>query len=177
MLHAAGSLLMGTVKASELMKFLHRAGRASTLGRAIGEYGRLEKTLFLLSWVDDIAYRRRVLTQLTRIESRHSLAGAIRFGQKGKLYEQYREGQEDELNALGLVLNMFVLWNTRYMNAAIDHLRNTGFEVRDDDLERLSPLVRHHINFVGRYYFVMPDEVKRGQLRPFHDPDDPAHII
>ena len=177
MLHAAGSLLMGTVKASELMKFLHRAGRASTLGRAIGEYGRLEKTLFLLSWVDDIAYRRRVLTQLTRIESRHSLAGAIRFGQKGKLYEQYREGQEDELNALGLVLNMVVLWNTRYMNAAIDHLRNTGFEVRDDDLERLSPLVRHHINFVGRYYFVMPDEVKRGQLRPFHDPDDPAHII
>lgn len=83
MLHAAGSLLMGTVKASELMKFLHRAGRASTLGRAIGELGRLEKTLFLLSWIDDTAYRRRVLTQLTRIESRHSLAGAIRFTKRG----------------------------------------------------------------------------------------------
>lgn len=72
---------------------------------------------------------------------------------------------------------MVVLWNTRYMNAAIDHLRKTGFDVRDDDLERLSPLVRHHINFVGKYYFLMPEEVKRGQLRPFHDPNDPANLI
>ena len=76
MLRATGSLQMGAVKASELIKSLHRAGRASTLGRAIGELGRLEKTVFLLSWVDDIAYRRRVLTQLTRIEHRHRLAGA-----------------------------------------------------------------------------------------------------
>jgi TnpA family transposase len=177
MLRAAGSLQMGTVKASELIKSLHRAGRASTLGRAIGELGRLEKTLFLLSWVNDTSYRRRVLTQLTRIESRHSLAGAIRFGRKGKLYEQYREGQEDELNTLGLVLNMVVLWTTRYMDAALNYLRDTGFDVRDEDVERLSPLVRSHINFVGKYYFSLPEGVKRGELRPFHDPDDPASII
>jgi TnpA family transposase len=177
MLRATGSLQMVTVKASELIKSLHRAGRASTLGRAIGELGRIEKTLFLLSWVDDISYRRRVLTQLTRIEGRHSLAGAIRFGRKGKLYEQYREGQEDELNALGLVLNMVVLWTTRYMDAALNHLRDTGFDVRDEDVERLSPLVRHHINFVGKYHFSLPEEVKRGELRPFHNPDDPANII
>lgn len=177
MLRATGSLQMSTVKPSELIKSLHRAGRTSTLGRAIGELGRLEKTLFLLSWVDDISYRRRVLTQLTRIEHRHRLAGAIRFGRKGKLYEQYREGQEDELNTLGLVLNMVVLWTTRYMDAAINHLKQTGFEVRDEDVERLSPLVSHHINFVGKYHFSLPDEVKRGELRPFHNPDDPANII
>jgi TnpA family transposase len=177
MLRATGSLQMSTVKPSELIKSLHRAGRTSTLGRAIGELGRLEKTLFLLSWVDDISYRRRVLTQLTRIEHRHRLAGAIRFGRKGKLYEQYREGQEDELNTLGLVLNMVVLWTTRYMDAAINHLKQTGFEVRDEDVERLSPLVSHHINFVGKYHFSLPDEVKRGELRPFHNPDNPANII
>lgn len=177
MLRATGSLQMGTVKASELIKSLHRAGRTSTLGRAIGELGRLEKTLFLLSWVDDISYRRRVLTQLTRIEHRHRLAGAIRFGRKGKVYEEYKEGQEDELNTLGLVLNMVVLWTTRYMDAAITYLKKTGFDVRDEDLERLSPLVSHHINFVGKYHFSLPDEVKRGELRPFHNPDDPANII
>lgn len=177
MLRATGSLQMGVVKPSELIKSLHRAGRTSTLGRAIGELGRLEKTLFLLSWVDDITYRRRVLTQLTRIEHRHRLAGAIRFGRKGKLYEQYREGQEDELNTLGLVLNMVVLWTTRYMDAAINYLKQTGFEVRDEDMERLSPLVSHHINFVGKYNFSLPDEVKRGELRPFHNPDDMTDIV
>ncbi len=177
MLRAAGSLQMGTVKASEFIKALHRAGRTSLLGRAIGELGRIEKTLFLLSWVDDLGYRRRVLTQLNRIEDRHSLAGMIRFGRKGKLYEQYREGQEDELNALGLVLNMVVLWTTRYMDAALTHLKATGFEVRPDDVERLSPLVNHHINFVGKYPFTLPEAVRRGELRPFHNPHDLESII
>lgn len=177
MLRAAGSLQLGIVKASELIKALHRAGRTSMLGRAIGELGRIEKTLFLLSWVDDISYRRRVLTQLNRIEDRHSLAGMLRFGRKGKLYEQYQEGQEDELNALGLVLNMVVLWTTRYMDAAVNSLKATGFEVREEDAERLSPLVNHHINFVGKYHFTLPEKVMRGELRPFHNPDDLDNII
>jgi TnpA family transposase len=177
MLRATGSLQMGLVKASELIKSLHRAGRASTLGRAIGELGRIEKTLFLLNWVDDATYRRRILTQLTRIEHRHRLARAIRFGREGKMYEKYREGQEDELNVLGLVLNMVVLWNTRYMNAALNYLRQTNFDVRDEDVERLSPLISDHINFVGKYHFSLPEEVKRGELRPFYNANDPANII
>jgi hypothetical protein len=106
-----------------------------------------------------------------------SRAGIIRFGRKGKLYEQYREGQENELNALGLVLNMVVLWTTRYMDAAINYLKGTGFDVRQEDVERLSPLVSHHINFVGEYHFTLPEEGMRGELRPFHNPDDPDNII
>jgi TnpA family transposase len=176
-LRAIGSLQMGTVKASALIKSLHRASRTSMLGRAIGEIGRIEKTLFLLSWVDDETYRRRTFTQLTRIEHRHRLANAIRFGRRGKMYQAYREGQEDQLNALGLVLNMVVLWTTRYMNAALDYLRETGFDVQEEDLERLSPLVSHHINFVGKYHFSLPEEVKRGGLRPFYNPNDPSNII
>ncbi len=30
---------------------------------------------------------------------------------------------EDQLGALGLVLNCVVLWNTRYMNAALSYTR------------------------------------------------------
>ena len=54
------------------------------------------------------------------------------------------------------------------MNAALDYLRDTGFDVQDEDLERLSPLTSHHINFVGKYHFSLQDEVKRGELRPFY---------
>jgi hypothetical protein len=35
------------------------------------------------------------------------------------------------------------------MNAALDYLRQTNFDVRDEDVERLSPLISDHINFVG----------------------------
>lgn len=72
---------------------------------------------------------------------------------------------------------MVVLWTTHYMVAALNHLRETGFDVREEDVECLSPLVSEHINFVGKYHFSLPEEVKRGELRPFRNPDDPVNII
>ena len=177
MLRAAGSIRTRTVKSSELVRSLHRSGRTSTLGRAIGTLGRVAKTLFMLDWVDDEIYRRRVLVQLNRVEFRNKLARKLCFGNRGRISKKYRDGQEEQLNALGFVLNMIVLWNTRYMNAALNHLRSTDFDVRDEDIERLSPLGHKHINFVGRYAFSLPEEVLRGELRPFHDPADPANLM
>lgn len=88
---------MGTVSASELIRGLQGGGRPSTLGRAISELGRVAKTLYLLNYLDDEAYRRRILTQLNRVESRHAVARAIFHGQRGELRQRYREGQEDQL--------------------------------------------------------------------------------
>ncbi len=57
------------------------------------------------------------------------------------------------------------VWNTRYMAAALDHLRATEGNVRDEDVERLSPLRHDHINLHGRYFFTRSDAVERGELR------------
>ena len=84
----------------------------------------------------------------------------------------HREGQEDQLGALGLVLNVMILWNTVYMNAALNQLRAKGFPVRDEDVARLSPLVHDHINMLGRYSFAVPESVARGELRPLRRPDE-----
>jgi hypothetical protein len=85
-------------------------------------------------------------------------------------YTQYREGQEDQLGALGLVLNIIVLWNTIYMNEALEKLRNDGFLVRDEDVARLSPLVYDHINMLGRYSFSVSETVAKGELRKLRNP-------
>jgi hypothetical protein len=49
-----------------------------------------------------------------------------------------------------------------------------GFPVHDEDVTRLSPFVRHHINMLGRYSFELPE--LPGGLRPLRGPDadDPA---
>ena len=52
----------------------------------------------------------------------------------------YREGQEDQLGALGLVVNGIVLWNTLSIGAAPNHLYRVGVAAREEDLARLSPL-------------------------------------
>jgi Tn3 transposase DDE domain len=76
---------------------------------------------------------------------------------------------EDQLGALGLVLNAIVLFNTRYLDAAITELRTAGHEVRDEDAARLSPFGRHHVNLLGRYSFLLPADLGGG-LRPLRDP-------
>jgi len=172
LLRVAGSLATGTVRASELLRVLQGGGRPTPLGRAVAELGRITKTLYLLAYLDDETYRRRILTQLNRTESRHSLARAVFHGQRGQLRQRYREGQEDQLGALGLVVNAIVLWNTRYQDAALNQLRRTGFDVRDDDVQRLSPLGHDHINLLGRYQFSTTD-LDSGQLRPLRDPTEP----
>lgn len=71
---------------------------------------------------------------------------------------------EDQTCALGLVLNALVLFNTRYADAALQSPRATGFDVRDQDVVRLSPFVRHHVNMLGRYSFQL-------RVRPLRNPD------
>ena len=112
-------LVQGTVRASELIRALQRGGRPSSLARTISEIGRIAKTLHLLAYIDDEAYRRRILRQINRGEGRHSVARAVFFDKRGELRRRYKEGQEDQLGALGLVVNAIVLWNTRYMDAVL----------------------------------------------------------
>jgi TnpA family transposase len=165
-LRVAGSLLLGTVRASELLRSLLRSSRPSTLARAIGELGRIPKTLYMLSYIDDEAYRRRILLQINRGEGRHKLARATFHGQRGELRQRYREGQEDQLSMLGLVVNIIVLWNTLYMEAALQHLRAEGVEMRPEDVARLSPLGYKHLNFLGQYSFDLAENIAQGALRP-----------
>jgi hypothetical protein len=104
-------------------------------------------------------------TGLTRHEGRHSVARVIFHGNQGELRQPYREGQEDQLGALGLALNALVVWNAQYMNDAIAYLRATGHEITDEDLKRLSPLQHEHIKMLGNFPFTLPHELAAGQRR------------
>ena len=59
------------MQASELIRSLLKSDRPSSLAQAITEAGRINRTLYLLNYLDDEDYRRRILTQLNRGEGRH----------------------------------------------------------------------------------------------------------
>jgi hypothetical protein len=79
---------------------------------------------------------------------------------------------EDQLGALGLVVNVLVLWTTLYMDRALAQLRAQGATLDDEDLARLSPLGTSHINVLGRYHFALPEAIARGEFRPLRDPNE-----
>ncbi|SFU26784.1 Tn3 transposase DDE domain-containing protein [Paraburkholderia aspalathi] len=76
-----------------------------------------------------------------RGEGRHSVARTVFHGKRGELRQHYREGQEDQLGALGLMLDTTVLWNTIYIEACLDQLRTEGYAIKDADVARLSPVL------------------------------------
>lgn len=173
LLRLAGSLKLGRISATGIMRTLQVGDRPTQLALALAEFGRIEKTLHSLNYIDDENRRRATLLQLNRTEGRHSLARDVFHGKRGELRQRYREGQEDQLGALGLVVNIIVLWNTIYMDAALAQLRQEGFEVLDGDVARLSPFIHErHINLLGRYSFAVPEAVTRGELRPLRNPNE-----
>lgn len=117
----------------------------------------------------DETYRRTVTRQLNIGESRHSLARKLLHGHRGDIMQPYRAGQEDQLGAPGLVLNAVVLWNSRYIDLAVNVLPGQGYPVRDEDAARLSPLGYAHINMLGRY--TLPAASPEQRIRPLRDPD------
>ncbi|GAA4973893.1 Tn3-like element Tn3 family transposase [Yinghuangia aomiensis] len=167
-LRIIGSIHTGAVRAYDVIRMLSRDGRPTLLGDAIAHYGRIAKTLHILRLADEPGYRRQIKVQANLQEGRHALARKIFHGKNGQLYQRYQDGMEDQIGALGLVLNALVLFNTRYMDAAVTKLRADGFDVRDEDVARLSPFVRHHVNMLGRYSFRLPDLL--GGMRPLRDP-------
>jgi len=111
LLRVAGSLVTSQVRAYDLLRMFGRDGHPTPLGQAFIEYGRIAKTLHLLALVDPVdgSYQRRMNRQLTVQESRHRLGRKICHGHRGQIRQAYREGQEDQLAALGLVLHAVVL--------------------------------------------------------------------
>jgi TnpA family transposase len=162
LLRLAGSLKLGLVQATSIMRTLQVGDRPTRLAQAVAELGRIDKTLHILTTMADESKRRRTLHQLNRGEERHKLARVVFHGKRGELRQHYREGQEDQVGALGLVVNIIVLWNTLYIDAALEQLRREGYPVEPTDVARLSPLCFEHLNLLGRYAFALPESVARG---------------
>jgi TnpA family transposase len=167
-----GSLILGLVPAMGIMRTLQIDERPTRLAQAVAEIGRIDKTIHALNFIDDESRRRGTLMQLNLGEGRHSLARSIFHGKRGELFQRYREGQEDQLNALGLVVNMVVLWNTLYMDAVLNELRRENWRINPEDAARLSPFGHEHIHMLGRYSFSVPEAVARGELRPLSRAND-----
>ena len=87
------------------------------------------------------------------------------YGNRGQLKQSYKEGQEEQLGALGLLLNLVVYWNTYYLDRALDVFLQIQPNIDYDDLARITPLAYDHIRILGRYSFTLNPQVQQGNNR------------
>ena len=140
----------------------------NVLSRALRDLGRLVKTQFILRWIENPDYRRRIHRQLNKGEALHALRRFLFFAHQGKVQRRQADQQTNQVLCLNLVTNAIVTWNTVYMNAAIERLRAEGRIGRDIDLGHLSPALYGHVNPYGKYRFEI--EGRAPSLRPLRSP-------
>lgn len=166
LLRVAGSIKLGWVTASLLIGKLQSYPRQNQLTRAFQEYGRLEKTLFIVRYLASEEYRRRINRQLNKGERLHALRQFLLFANEGKLRRRHLDEQINQASCLNLMTNAVITWNTVYMQRVIETLRAEGHRIDDADLPHLSPARFEHINPYGRYVINVEAELSRTELRP-----------
>ena len=106
-LRLVASIHTGAVSAHEVIRMLAPAGRSTQLGEALAHYGRIFKTLHVLAYVDDAAYRRQIKGMRNLQEGRHSVARYVFHGRKGELRQPYHEAWRTELERAVLTAHRF----------------------------------------------------------------------
>jgi TnpA family transposase len=165
-LRLTASIRTGTVSASLMLKRLGAYPRQNGLALALREIGRIERTLYVLDWLERAPLRRQTTAELNKGESRNALARAVCFHRLGRLRDRTAELQQHRASGLTLVTAAIVLWNTVYLDRALDALRRRGETVPDALLTHIAPLGWQHINLTGDYLWEADAAVGRHEFRP-----------
>lgn len=164
-LRLAASIKNGTVTASLIVKKIGSYPRQNGLAVALRELGKIERTLFMLDWYMSPELRRRVTAGLNKGEARNALARAVYFNRFGEVRERSFENQRYKASGLNLVTAAIVLWNTVYIEKAVEHLKEQGEEINEELLQHLSPLGWEHIHLTGDYVWEDRIKLKKREFR------------
>ncbi|MDQ7027706.1 MAG: Tn3 family transposase [Anaerolineae bacterium] len=151
MLHITSSLRLGTVTPPVFLQRLAQYPRQNRWAKTLKEIGRLEQTFFSLYWIQDKLLRQQVHQALFKGKTRNALSWAVCIYRLGRIHDRSLQDQQYRASALNLVVSAITLWNTIYIEKAVEHLRNKGWEITDKHLEHLTPLGWEHISLTGDY--------------------------
>ncbi len=164
-LRLATSIRSGTVTASAMLRKLSSYPRQNGLAVALREIGRIERTLFTLYWLQNVDLRRRAQAGLNKGEARNALARAVFFNRLGEIRDRTFESQVFRASGLNLLVAAIILWNTRYLELALNELGRRGHNVSNDIVRHIAPLGWGHVGLTGDYVWSLGDQ-PLGGLRP-----------
>lgn len=150
---------MATIKlkhtsASQLFKRLSSYAKDHPLYQAIKEFGRIIKSIFILTYFDDIELRQRVEKQLNKVELSNKFSKAVFFANNQEFKQGDVEDQKITAACKVLIQNAIVLWNYLYLSQLLTN--NANITERNKMIEAInkgSVISWQHINLQGEYDF------------------------
>lgn len=114
-LRFAATIKLRYTPASQLFKRLNSYSKQHILYKALKEFGRLRKTLFILRYMYDVEFRQAIEKQLNRGENSNKFTKAVAFGNNQDIIFEEKEDQEIAENCRQLIKNSIILWNYLYL--------------------------------------------------------------
>ena len=159
MLRVAISIHKGKVKASTVLRKLCSKSRKNKLYFAFRELGRVERTIFLLKYINDAQMRRMIQAATCKSEEFNQFIGWIRFGGGGVISDNMRPNQQKIIRFNHLLANMLIFHTVVYQTKGINKLRANGIEIPDEILAGISPYWTEHLNRFGMFQLDMEKTV------------------
>jgi TnpA family transposase len=150
---------MATIKlkytpASNLLKRLSSYAKEHPLYKALKEFGRIIKSIFLLTYMDDVELRQRIEKQLNKIEFANRFSKAIIGDNKQEFDVGTPEEQETMAACNILIQNCITLWNLLYLSQLIANNADSVEQKKMFDcIAKGSSSNWGHINFRGEFDF------------------------
>ncbi|MBP9777897.1 MAG: Tn3 family transposase [Rickettsiaceae bacterium] len=150
---------MATIKlkyttSSTLFKRLNSYAKDHPLYQALKEFGRIIKSLFILTYYDDLKIRQSIEKQLNKVELSNKFSRAVFFSNNQEF--QHGEKHEQEINTAckSLIQNAIVLWNYLYLSQLL--VNNDDQKQKDQMIRSIksgSAMTWQHVNLHGEYDF------------------------
>jgi TnpA family transposase len=151
--------LVATIKlkeasASQILKRLSSYAKDHPLYQGLKEFGKIIRSIFLLTYIDDLPLRQAIQKQLNKIELANKFSDAIFFDNNQEFKHGTREEQELAMSCKILLQNAVVLWN--YLSLSQLLANTEDLKKRAEILgiiQNGSIMFWQHINLLGEYDF------------------------
>jgi TnpA family transposase len=151
MLRVALSIKAGRITPSAILRRLATYSRKNKLYFAFRELGRVVRTIFLLRFLSDIDLRRTINAATNKSEAFNKFIQWVRFGGDGVISENLSDEQRKLIKYNHLVANLLAFHTVVTISAALDWMREEGYDIDVEALAVFSPYQTEHINRFGNY--------------------------
>ncbi|MEI8363680.1 MAG: Tn3 family transposase [Betaproteobacteria bacterium] len=153
-LRFVATIKLKVTTASQLFRRLNSYSKQHPLYKALKEFGKIPKTLFILKYADDPQFRQSIEKQLNKVEGSHKLTKAISLGNDHAFLQGDKGEQEIAEGCRRLIKNVLMCWNYLYLSKELKE--ETDGERRQELIEVIkndSVMRWSHFNLGGEYDF------------------------
>jgi TnpA family transposase len=140
--------------ASQLFRRLSSYSKQHPLYRALKQFGRIIKTLFLLRYIDDVELRQTIEKQLNKLESSNKFGKAVFHGNNQEFQLSTKEEQLIADGCKRLIENAIICWNYMYLSKRMnDASSDAEKDTMTKTIKNGSVIIWQHFNLQGEYDF------------------------